>query len=332
MLFRWLTGLAVCAALTGCASLPDALFGKAPPPLEPADRFVLQPGQEVVGEVYVLTAKHDDTLPILARRYGLGFDEIVGANPDVDIWIPGEGTDIVLPMRFVLPDAPLEGIVINVAARRLFYFPADEPGVVVTYPVGIGRDDWATPLGAAQVTDKIVDPAWYPPASIRAEHAAKGDPLPGVVGPGPDNPLGKYALLLSMDGYLIHGTNKPAGVGMQVSHGCIRLYPENIAALFPGMPIGTPVRIVDQPLLAGWDDEELYVQSYVADTDGFGNGDLRPPVDSALQRRADDAGKVKLDWQRADLLRQHRRGVAIALTRGGPALKGLLHTASVTPD
>jgi len=176
----------------------------------------------------VTYARYEDTIPDIARRFNLGFDEVARANPGVDPWLPGEGTRIILPTQFVLPDAPPEGIVINVAALRFFYFPKpDKDGqrVVITYPIGIGKVGWATPIGKTKVVSKRKDPYWTPPASVRKEHAAEGDPLPARVPPGPDNPLGNRAMNLGWPSYLIHGTNKPAGVGLRASHGCIRMYP-----------------------------------------------------------------------------------------------------------
>src|SRR5690606_30756487 len=206
----------------------------------------------------------ENTFTAIAREYGLGNHALRSANPSVDHWLPGEGTPIYLPTSSVLPRAPREGIVINVPSLRLYYFgrggqEAVEASVA-TYPIGIGREGWATPTGEATVTEKIVDPAWYPPASVRQDHAQRGDPLPAVVPAGPDNPLGRHAMALSLPGYLIHGTNKPAGVGLRVSAGCIRLYPEHIEALFERVRRGTPVRIVNQPVLAAWHDGELYLE------------------------------------------------------------------------
>jgi L,D-transpeptidase ErfK/SrfK len=164
-----------------------------------------------------------------------------------------------------LPEAPREGLVLNIATKRLFYFPAPvagEPAIVETYPIGIGREGWATPTGETSVVSKARDPVWFVPASIREEHAAAGDPLPAQVPPGPDNPLGTRVLGLGIPGYLIHGTNKPAGVGMRVSHGCVRLYPEDIESLFERVPLGTPVRIVNQPYLFGWQAGDLLLEAH----------------------------------------------------------------------
>ena len=238
------------------------------PRLEPLDghQFVLESAEHsVIGEPQIVFAREADTFSELAREYGLGYDEIVAANPDVDPWLPGEGTPVVLPTQYVLPDAPRRGIVLNIAAKRLFYFPeaADgEPTPVMTFPIGIGRVGWETPLGDAEVISKARDPHWWVPASVRKEHAELGDPLPAVVPPGPDNPLGRYVLKLDMPGYLIHGTNQPYGVGMRVSHGCVRLYPENIEFLYPLVALGAPVRIVNQPYLIGRRGEATLFQAH----------------------------------------------------------------------
>ncbi len=221
------------------------------------------PGSDVVGAVMTIKARADDTLLDIARRHGLGYEDVVRANPDVDTWLPGEGTEVVLPTRFVLPPVERSGVVLNLAEYRLYYFPDvkdDLPPVVMTYPISIGRMDWATPLGRTRVVAKVRNPSWYPPESIRAEHAAMGDPLPRIVPPGPDNPLGDRAMRLGIPGYLIHGTNRPAGVGMRVTHGCIRMFPEDIRFLFERIPNNTPVRIINEPVKVGWDGDELVVE------------------------------------------------------------------------
>lgn len=222
--------------------------------------------QTVVGVPQVVLARGEDTLSGLARAYGLGYDELIAANPGVDPWLPGDRTPVLLPTQFVLPDTPREGIVLNIASKRLFYYPhmpAGEPQVVKTFPIGIGRVGWETPIGTTQVVAKAVNPSWYVPASVRREHAELGTPLPKVVPPGPDNPLGTRVLKLEMPGYLIHGTNQPYGVGMRVSHGCIRLYPENIEYLYELVAIGEPVRIINEPFLIGERDGELLFEAHV---------------------------------------------------------------------
>lgn len=238
------------------------------PRLEPISRnyFVLESAsQSVIGEPQLVFADEENTFSVLAREYGLGYDELVTANPDVDPWLPGEGTPILLPTQYVIPNVPREGIVLNIAAKRLFYFPEVEEGQpqpVMTYPIGIGRVGWETPLGSSAVISKARDPHWYVPASVRKEHAEIGDPLPAIVPPGPENPLGKHVLKLDIPGYLIHGTNQPYGVGMRVSHGCVRLYPENIELLYDLVALGEPVNIINEPYLAGWHDGILYLESH----------------------------------------------------------------------
>jgi len=268
-------------AMGGCASLQD-FFGTAPnkreaevvvpleqrPVEEPilANRFVLEsPGQSVVGVPQVVFASSNDTLSDFARAYGLGYDELIAANPGVDPWLPGENTPVLLPTQFVLPDVPREGIVLNLASKRLFYFPRvaeGQPAVLMTFPIGVGRVGWETPLGMTTVTAKAKDPHWYVPLSVRQEHAELGDPLPSVIPPGPENPLGHRVLKLDMPGYLIHGTNQPYGVGMRVSHGCVRLYPENIEYLYELVDIGEAVTIINEPFLMGQLDGEIYFESH----------------------------------------------------------------------
>ena len=245
-----------------------------PPPISkrpvedpvPANHFVIDsPPQTVVGLPQIVLTKGDDTLSDLARAYGLGYDELIAANPGIDPWSPGEQTQILLPTQFVLPDVERAGLVLNIASKRLFYFPQMPEGqaqVVKTYPIGIGRVGWETPLGAATVIAKAVNPSWYVPASVRREHAELGDPLPSVVPPGPDNPLGTRVLKLDMPGYLIHGTNQPYGVGMRVSHGCVRLYPENIEYLYDLVAIGEPVQIINEPYLLGELDGQIVFEAH----------------------------------------------------------------------
>ena len=265
---------------TGCVEF--APFPKAERPLPAAgksiervdplhpNRFVVASDDvSVIGAPQVVLTGETDTLSDLAREYGLGYDEIIAANPTVDPWLPGVGVPVLLPTEYVLPDVEREGLVLNIASKRVFYFPdvpvdgEDEAGqVVLTYPIGIGRVGWETPLGQTRVISKAVDPTWYVPASVRREHAEMGNPLPAVVPPGPDNPLGNRVLKLDMPGYLIHGTNQPYGVGMRVSHGCVRLYPENIEWLFDLVDIGESVQIINEPYLLGQRDGEWYFEGH----------------------------------------------------------------------
>jgi len=229
-----------------------------------AETLVLPPVDvDLIGNIRITRVLQDDTLLDVARRFDIGQDEIVLANPDVDRWLPREGTQVVIPSRYILPPVERSGIVLNIPEMRLYYFPpaaANQQALVQTYPVSIGRMDWATPIGLTKVLSKSENPSWRPPKSIREEAEARGEPLPEIIPAGPDNPLGGYALRLARPGYLIHGTNKPFGVGMQVTHGCVRMYPEDIKKFFPEVPVGTAVQIVDQPIKIGWLFDTLFIE------------------------------------------------------------------------
>lgn len=226
-----------------------------------AERFPLPPPDvNVIGHIQApVVAKKGETFVELARRYGIGYDALEKLNRGLDGLYLKEGDLVILPSRMILPDAPREGIVINLPEMRLYYYPPDEPYVDV-YAIGIGREGWATPTGKMSIIEKRPNPTWTPPASIRAEHAAQGDILPAVVPAGPDNPLGLFAMRLSNPDYLIHGTNKPEGVGMRVSHGCIRMYPEGIEALFQKAKLNTSVNIVNQPMKMGYFADQVYLE------------------------------------------------------------------------
>lgn len=319
--------------LSGCAGL--SVFGVSGEGALRGDRFVLpDPDTDVVGALQVVVARREDTLPDFARRYGLGHDEIVAANPGVDPWLPGAGTRVVLPTQFVLPAAPREGIVVNLASLRLFYYPKrkqGEPRVVVTHPIGIGREGWRTPLGRMAIAQKTRNPTWTPPASVRREHAKNGDILPAVVKAGPDNPLGAHAMRLSRPSYLLHGTNKPFGVGMRVSHGCMRLYPEDIAELFEEVPVGTRVNVVNQPYLAGWWNGELFLEAHapLAEDAKRLKGSLKP-MEKVLKARAGN-DPVAVDWQRAQEVAREGRGIPIPVSPGSPDLDDVVARARRVP-
>lgn len=293
-----------------------------------ADEYVMgSPDDSVVGRVQVVAARVGDTLPDIARRYKVGYEEIRLANPGVDTWLPGEGTEVVVPTQFVLPDAPHQGIVVNVPEMRLYYYPKPRAGErqrVFTYPVSVGRGDWETPLAVTDVVRKDKDPAWYPPESIRAEHAANGDPLPKVVAPGPGNPLGRYALRLGLSGYLIHGTNKPYGIGMKVTHGCIRLYPEDIEALFGMAPVGTPVRLVNQTVKAGWLAGRLYVEVHPSLSDSATGRptNLTPIVNAVLEATGDLPSDALVDWEAAYAAARVTTGIPADVSRRPVASMG----------
>lgn len=278
-----------------------------------------QSGDHLIGEITNINAAHEDTFVQLARRYGIGYEAIRNANPSVDPWLPGANTKLTLPTRFVLPDAPFEGIVINIAEMRLYYYPEPKSGDrarVVTYPISIGRGDWQTPLGTTKITRKVENPTWYPPESIRKEHAERGDPLDKIVPSGPDNPLGQFALKLALPGYLIHGTNRPSGIGMQVTHGCIRMFPEDIEILYKSAEIGTPVHIVNQPFKAGWSGDKLFLEAHPALEQGEKaseiSRDLTPLIRSVIKATKKHPGYA-VDWNQILRIAAQARGIPVAV-------------------
>ena len=255
-------------------------------------------GEDVVGEIQVVTARYEDTFADLATANDLGYLEMIAANPGVDPWLPGEGTQIILPTRYILPPGPREGVVINLAEYRLYYFPKDKP-VVHTYPLGIGREGWESPVAQTRITAKTPNPAWYPPQSIREEHAADGDPLPRVVPPGPDNPLGPYKMTLGVPGYLIHGSNKKFGIGMRVSHGCFRMLNNNVLQLAELVQVGTPVRIINEPYKLGIGNGRIYLEAHtpLADEGQSSVVDKHAAVVNAMIQEDSLVAGLTLDWE-----------------------------------
>ena len=323
--------LAACAAPQRAPEPAPAVVQLPPPPPPedplgvPTHRFEFDPAiTDVVGTLQSTVVGKEDALPDIARRFNLGYEEIVRANPGVDPWLPGEGRRVLLPTRFVLPDAPREGLVVNLAAMRLFWFPKREPGklqVVYTYPIGIGRVGWMTPEGSTRVLTRVKDPAWRPPLSVRKEHAENGEILPALVPAGPDNPLGTHMFRLGWAGYLIHGTNKPYGVGMRSSHGCVRLYPEDIAKLYEQLPIGTKVTVVNQPLVLGWEGGHLHAQAYEVLEDDKRDWRHAP---KALRKRANAASPLwkrirardaELDWEATHQVSLKPLGVPVSVMK-----------------
>jgi L,D-transpeptidase ErfK/SrfK len=299
-----LKGMAVCAAMWLALAAPAR-----------ATVYTLtRPDDVVFGEDQTVVTVYEDTLYDLARAYRLGSEELIRVNPGIDPWIPGAGKVIVVPGRHILPPGPHEGIVVNLPEHRLYYYPKPkrgQPQEVITYPVSIGKMDWRTPLGVTHVIAKQKDPTWFPPASVRKEHAEAGDPLPASVPPGPDNPLGAYAMRLAAGNgtYLIHGTNNPIAVGLAVTHGCIRMYPDDVAALFPLVPVGTPVRLINDPIKVAWVDGELLLEAHPP-VDAEGQS-FEPNVDqfSELLQRAVGDTVVAIHWDYAREVLQKADGV-----------------------
>lgn len=313
-------------ALQGCAALKlreDAspAPGRLAAGIEEHD-FTAAPGDDVVGRLGIVTLEKGDTLPDIARHFGLGINAISAANPKVDVWAPEGGERVILPLSFILPDAPRKGIVVNVATMRLFKYKANGATVAVaTYPVGVGTRERPTPIGPTRVYRKAARPTWHVPASIAADHLKKGDPLPSQVPPGPDNPLGEYALYLSRSGYLIHGTNKPASIGLKATNGCMRLYPENIKALFNDTPVNTPVAIVDQPYLVGQRDGVLYLEAH-APLEDSGSAELAR-INDKLRAIEKQAGRP-LDWQKIREVQSAARGIPIPVFALRPGIGELV--------
>jgi L,D-transpeptidase ErfK/SrfK len=276
ILSRRLHLLALCVVvsfLQGCAVMKGIQEMSSPYEIHPdthleRNKFPVVGGSDVIGRLAVIRLENGDTLPDIARHFSLGINEVSAANPGVDVWVPRAGERIVLPLRFILPDAPRKGIVINLATMRLFQYKGDGKSLVVTtYPVGVGTTERPTPTGQMHVARKVTRPTWYVPASIAEDYRKKGDPLPAAVLPGPLNPLGEYALYLSKSTYLIHGTNKPASIGLNATNGCLRLYPEDVKKLYENTPVKTPVCIVNQPYLVGQRNEIVYLEVHAAPED-----------------------------------------------------------------
>lgn len=302
---RKIWGWLLCAALAGASGAHAGSFALPPP------------AESIVGEIQVQEASAADTLSDIARARRVGYDQIVQANPAVDPWLPGEGARVVVPTQHVLPDAPREGLVLNLPEMRIYYYPPRKrgrPPTVLTFPVSIGRLDWRTPLGLTRVATKVTNPEWRPPASIKAEHAQEGEELLDVYPPGPDNPLGEYALRLAREGYLIHGTNRPYGIGMRVTHGCVRLYPEDIALLFREVPVGAPVRILDQPNKVGWRGAELYLESHppLEENRARDGNRLTPAVQAVVA--ATRARPARVNWDEVVRVAAEAQGIPVAIS------------------
>ena len=302
--------------LSACATTKTVheQYQPIPRPLEDdieRNAFSVDKGDNVIGRLAFIILEEGDTLPDMARHFSLGINGVSAANPGVDIWVPRAGERILLPLSFILPDAPRKGIVINLAAMRLFQFKGNnESMTLLTYPVGIGTEERSSPTGQMVVTRKVIRPTWHVPSSIAQDHRKKGDPLPAAVPPGPQNPLGEYALYLSKSSYLIHGTNKPASIGLRATNGCIRLYPEDVKKLFENTPVKTPVTIVNQPYLLGQSKGVIYLAVHVPpeklDTAEFDKIYIR------LRNIEKESGRT-LDWSKVKKVLAEARGIPVPI-------------------
>ncbi len=273
--------------------------------------FLVAKEDDVIGRMAVIKLEKGDTLPDIARHFSLGINTVSAANPGVDIWVPEAGSRILLPLSFILPDTPRKDIVINLAAMRLFYFRKDGTLLTVsTYPVGIGTTEQPTPMGKMYITRKKFRPTWHVPAVIAKDHRKKGDPLPAKVPPGPLNPLGEYALYLNKSGYLVHGTNKPASIGLRATYGCIRLYPEDINRLYENTPVKTPVRIVNQPYLVGQRDGVIYLEAH-RPFEGSGTAEFKKTY--AKLKNIEKRSGHALDWRKVGEVIGEARGFPVPL-------------------
>lgn len=284
-------------------------------PLLQAASYQYDSDHTLIGHLQTTAVQTTDTLIDIAREFALGYEEIVQANPDLDPWLPGEGSQVILPNQFILPYPEFQGIFINLAEMRLYYYPpvaANDVRMVATYPISIGREEWRTPVSSAEIIDKLVNPSWYPPKSVRIEHAQMGDPLPRVVPPGDDNPLGQYALQLNLPGYFIHGTNRPEGIGMRVTHGCIRMRPEDISDLFSQIPRGTKVTIGFMPHKVALVDGVIYFEAHQG-----GYKEKSYMADSLITvSKLSKRQNIAVDWERMLRVAKRGRGVPLPLNVG----------------
>jgi L,D-transpeptidase ErfK/SrfK len=275
------------------------------------NEFSVAKKDDVVGRLRFIRLKKGDTLPDIARHFSLGLNGVSASNPGVDIWVPEAGERIILPLSYILPDAPRKGIVINLAAMRLFQFKGNSESLaVVTFPVGVGTEERPSPMGQMHVDRKTHRPTWHVPASIAKDHLKKGDPLPAAVLPGPQNPLGEYALYLSKPSYLIHGTNKPASVGLRATNGCIRLYPEDIKRLYENTPVNTPVSFINQPYLLGQSNGVVYLEVH-GSTEGSDTAEF-DRIYAKLRIIEKESGRA-LDWSKVKKVLAEARGIPVPI-------------------
>ena len=290
-----------------------------PPPPEPAPTSaapaanLYDPSSDLTGRVKKIRTTADDTLVDIARQYDLGYIELLAANPGVDPWLPGE-TDILLPTAFVLPPGPRRGIVVNIAEQRLYFYREND--APITFPIGVFRDGWKTPVGETKVIRKKENPIWYPGPTARVEYPHLGAAVP----PGPDNPMGTHALYLKWNALAIHGTNEPYAVGRRVTRGCIRLYPEDIVTLYPLVQVGTPVRVIEEPVKLGHMGGELYLEvqptleqaTQIEEDSRFDPAPAPDIRERVLQAAGADA--PRLNWDLVAQVLERRSGIPTRIT------------------
>lgn len=270
-----------------------------------ANTFALN-GNEVFGEIFTVTPQKNDTFSFYAHTYDVGATAIQTANPGINENYPDkQKQNIIIPAEFILP-SKREGIVINLPELRLYYFNQSQ---LMTYPVSIGKVGWKTPIRDGKIIDKTANPTWTVPDSILAEHEAQGRSIAPVMGPGPNNPLGKYAMRLSIPGYLIHGTNQPTSIGRRVSHGCVRMFPSDIEELFNTIPVGTPVSLINEPIKAGWKGNKLYLEVHPLLAEYSMAEDARQAMAKDKINAALAGKNVQVDWGKVAQMMKVQNGV-----------------------
>ena len=271
----------------------------------------------VIGELKDTETVNGDTLPLLGRRYEMGIVELLEANPDFKMDETfTSGQKVILPTMFILPNAAHQGLVINLSELRLYFYRPNSREVM-TFPVGVGRQNWDSPMGGSYIVRKKADPTWTPTAHIREHSLELGIDLPKSVLPGPENPLGPYALYTNVYAILIHGSNDASGIGRRSSSGCIRMQPEAIESFFDLIPVNMSVTFVDEPIKTGWLENDFYLEVHVPLEE-----DAQQPlsvvkekmhqlVDAAIVKRP-----AKIDWDAADKAVEERRGYPIKIGEG----------------
>jgi L,D-transpeptidase ErfK/SrfK len=312
-------------AVLGAPLLLGACAGDVREPVV-AHSFALTSDQVAVGALGIYVTREEDTLLDIARQFDLGYTQLVTANQGIDPWRPGGGRRITVPSLYLLPEGARRGIVINLVQNRLYYF-APGGGTVETHPIGVGVQGRSTPIGTTHIVAKRTHPTWIPPPSIRRERPK----LPAVVSPGADNPLGDYAFQLGWPSYLIHGTNKPDGIGRNVSHGCIQLYPEDVERLFGEVAVGTPVRVVNEEVQTAWIGGDLYLAVYPTKEQADQldvNETMKPVLPPRLKRRVAAAAgdrAAAVDWEVVERAGRDRTGVPVRVTFTGLRSTMVLH-------
>lgn len=314
-----------------------------------ANTFTLpDDGSTVVGTPKIVLPTRENTLLDIARQLDVGYHEITWANPGIDVWLPEKNAKVIIPTQFILPPKPWTGIVLNISQRRLFYFPAPAKGEkakVITFPVSIAREGWSTPLGTTKVIAKHKDPAWFVPKSIQKEHKESGEgEFPEYFPPGPDNPMGMLAIQLGFQSIFIHGTNRPWGVGMRTSHGCLHLYPEDAAAIFPLVNKNTPVRVIDEPIVVGVLQGQLYMASYEPVAEYGTSKDLMSRASVALnpylepvqttntnaKKQIQQQNVYTVDWKKVKKITRQNSVIPTSIAPAGKSLEEVLNT--IAPD